>query len=64
MISTPVGTTSYQTLSFTKSGLTAGLYYKFAVSAVNDLGESLHSSSVSIIAATLPGQVATPTLYS
>lgn len=38
-----VGSTSYQTLSFTKSGLSAGLYYKFAVSAVNEMGESLLS---------------------
>jgi hypothetical protein len=60
----PIGTTPYQTLSFTKSGLTAGLYYKFAVSAINDLGESLKSNSVTIIAATVPNQVSTPSLYS
>ena len=64
MISTAVGTTSYQTLSFTQSGLTAGLSYKFQVSAVNIIGESLKSSTVSIIAASVPGTVATPTLYS
>jgi hypothetical protein len=54
IITSAIGTTPYQTLSFTKSGLTAGKYYKFAVSAINDLGESLMSGTVTIIAATVP----------
>jgi predicted phage tail protein len=64
LLSTPVGTTNYQTLSFTKSGLTAGLNYKFAVSAVNDLGESSLSGVVSIISATVPDPVTILSMYS
>jgi hypothetical protein len=49
-------------LTFSKSGLDQGLYYKFAVAAVNAIGTSDKAESVPIIAATIPGVPQTPSL--
>jgi len=52
---TSLGTTSTSTLTYTKSsGLTAGLTYKFKVTAKNSIGESAFSSTLSVIAASVP----------
>lgn len=52
---TSLGTTSTSTLSFTKSsGLTVGSTYKFKVTAKNAIGESVYSSTLSVIAASVP----------
>jgi len=40
MISNSIASTNWQTLIFSKSGLTTNIYYKFAVSAYNIIGES------------------------
>ena len=62
--STAIATTDAQTLTYSQSGLSEGLYYKFAVLATNDIGSSPISGSVSIIAATAPGNPQTPSLLS
>lgn len=49
-------------MEFPKSGLTTGAYYKFTVQAFNIIGDGPQSSEVSIIAATVPGAPAQPTL--
>jgi hypothetical protein len=50
-----LGTTSTSTLTYTKSsGLTASLTYKFRVTAKNSIGESAVSSTLSVIAASVP----------
>jgi hypothetical protein len=41
-------------LTFTKSGLTSGVSYRFVVSATNYIGESAESAIGIIIAATIP----------
>ena len=56
VIATGVAATSY-----TATGLTAGLTYKFKVEAENGFGFSAFSSSVSILCATVPSKVTTPT---
>lgn len=53
---TVLETTSWQTLIFTKSGLTTNTHYRFAVSASNVVGESLTVESAQILTATIPGQ--------
>ena len=50
-----IGTTSWQTLTFSKAGLTTDKYYKFAVSAINIIGEGPYTQSAPIITATIPG---------
>ena len=40
IIETVLATTTWQTLTFTKTGLNEGLYYIFAVAAVNEIGTS------------------------
>lgn len=50
-------TTTY----YTATGLTAGLIYKFKVEANNEFGYSAFSSEVSILCATVPSKIATPT---
>jgi hypothetical protein len=48
-------TVTYPDMTYTKTGLEAGVFYKFKVSAVNDIGESeLSAESPSIIAALVP----------
>ena len=59
-----IATVNAQTLTYLKTGLTEGLFYKFAVLATNEIGESEVSDSASIIAATIPGQPQTPSLLS
>lgn len=50
-------TVTYPTMTYTKTGLEAGVFYKFKVSAVNDIGESPQSAeSDAIIAALVPLQ--------
>lgn len=56
MISTSIANTNWQTLIFSKSGLTTNIYYKFAVSAYNVIGESPKVLSIPIITATVPDQ--------
>ena len=52
---------SEATLSeYTVTDLTIGTTYAFAVSAVNVIGESA-TSSISVVAATVPSKMATPT---
>jgi titin len=48
-------------LTFTATGLTAGLVYSFKVEAQNGFGYSAYSSPVSILCATVPSKVALPT---
>jgi large repetitive protein len=48
----------------TVSAITAGQSYQFAVLAVNSIGNSAYSNSVTIIAASVPAQPATPTVVS
>jgi hypothetical protein len=55
LIGTSIASTSKTTLTYSKTGLSQGLYYMFAVSAYNSIGESVYSNTVSIIAATVPG---------
>ena len=55
VIATGVAATSY-----TATGLTAGLSYKFKVEAENGFGFSAFSSSVSILCATVPSQPTPP----
>ena len=62
--STAIATTSAQTLTYLQSGLSAGLYYKFAVLAFNEIDQSPISDATSIIAATVPGIPQTPSLLS
>lgn len=64
IINTVIGTTSWQTLTFSISGLTTDSYYTFAVAAVNLVGESPQTVSQAIITATIPGQPPTPALKS
>jgi titin len=57
MLPESIGSTSWSTLTFTKTGLQTDMYYTFAVSAVNVVGESPQTESVAIITATIPGTV-------
>jgi hypothetical protein len=59
-----IGTTSWQTLSFSLAALTTNRYYKFGVTAVNSAGEGPMAVSDAIITATVPGQPQTPALKS
>jgi hypothetical protein len=54
-------TNGISTLSYTKTGVTAGLTYQFKVSARNAVGSSPQSSAFSIVAANVPSQPAAPT---
>jgi hypothetical protein len=49
------------TKSYTTTGLTAGLTYKFKVEARNSFDYSAYSQEISIICATIPSIPATPT---
>jgi len=49
------------TNSFTATGLTAGLTYKFKVEARNSFDYSAYSQEIAIICATIPSVPATPT---
>jgi len=62
LLPTPIGTTSWQTLTFSVAGLTTDRYYTFAVAAVNVVGEGPVKISAPIITATVPGQPQTPAL--
>jgi len=54
---------TFNTLSHkTQTVLTSGTYYQFKVIAVNSIGDSAPSESVSIIAATIPDAPNKPTL--
>jgi hypothetical protein len=64
LLPTPIGTTSWQTLTFSVAGLTTDRYYTFAVAAVNVVGEGPAKTSAPIITATVPGQPQTPALKS
>jgi hypothetical protein len=46
---------------YTVTGLTAGLTYKFRIEAQNAFGYSAHSSETSILCATVPSKIQTPT---
>ena len=48
-------------LTFTKTGVTAGSTYQFIVAARNQVGLSLYTSSFSIIAASVPSAPTSPT---
>ena len=52
------------TLTFKESGLTAGKYYRFRVSAINYVGEGKLSADVSFIAADYPSAPGQPFLIS
>lgn len=52
---TGASTTSYQAIA-----LTTGVSYEFRVLAVNDVGESLPSTSTPMVIATVPGAPGTP----
>lgn len=56
-------TTQYST-SPQVASLTAGALYRFKISAVNAIGESLQSDEIAIYAATVPGAPAAPTMVS
>jgi hypothetical protein len=64
IIDTVIGITSWQTLTFSISGLTTNRYYKFAVAAVNVVGTGPKTTSSAIITATITGQPQTPALKS
>lgn len=64
MIPVAISQIQSQTLTFTLTGLITNKYYKFAVSAVNIVGEGLTAESAPIITATVPGQPGTPSLKS
>ena len=49
------------TTSYTVTGLTAGLTYRFKVESRNSYGFSILSSEVSILCATIPSIPTTPT---
>jgi hypothetical protein len=55
-----VRATGVTALSYTATGLTAGLTYKFTIEARNSYGYSDPSTPVSIICATIPAVPATP----
>jgi hypothetical protein len=55
IIKTSIGSTSWQTLTFSQAGLQTNKYYLFAVSSVNVVGESTITMSAPIITATVPG---------
>jgi len=57
MLPESIGSTSWSTLIFTKTGLQTDMYYTFSVSAVNVVGESPQTESEAIITATIPGIV-------
>ena len=48
-------------MTYTKEGLSAGTTYKFKVSARNSIGTGALSSEFTIIAATIPYNIAAPT---
>lgn len=48
---------SMNMLTYTKSGLSAGVSYRFVVTATNYIGESAESGVATIIAATVPDQI-------
>lgn len=64
LLETHIAETTRQTLTFSKSGLQTGQYYRFAISAYNAIGEGIKSGQASIITATVPGAPQTPTLVS
>ena len=55
IINTAIGSTPWQTRSFSISGLTTDKYYTIAVTAVNIVGEGPKVSTVPIITAKVPG---------
>jgi len=55
IINTPIGSTSWQTLTYSQAGLQTNKNYIFAVSSVNVVGESPITISAPIITATVPG---------
>jgi hypothetical protein len=55
IINVPIGSTSWQTRSFSISGLTTNKYYRFAVAAVNIVGEGAQVNTAPIITAKVPG---------
>jgi len=59
-----VDTADSTVLSYTANGLTMGRTYAFKISAWNQVGQSLLSSSVSILCATLPDAPYAPTTSS
>lgn len=56
------GTNYPSTLTYTKTGLTAGKYYRFKISAINGVGEGTAGSSASFIAADYPSAPSQPYL--
>ena len=65
---TPLTTTSNTVFeastTHATADLTDGSTYRFAVRAVNSIGESLYSDTLSVIAATVPGTPSTPSIVS
>ena len=65
---TPMTTTSNNVLeastTLATANLSDGSTYRFAVRAVNSIGESLYSDTLSVIAATVPGTPTTPSIVS
>jgi hypothetical protein len=62
--STAIGSTTWQTLTFSKTALTTNTNYLFAVSAYNAVGDGPQATSIPILTATVPGQPQTPALVS
>lgn len=54
-------TTGVTALTFTKTGVTAGVTYQFKVAARNQVGLSVYTSSFSIVAASVPSAPNAPT---
>ena len=48
-------------MTYTKTGLSAGITYKFKVSARNLIGSGSLSTEFTIVAATIPYNIAAPT---
>jgi predicted phage tail protein len=55
MAVTGASTTSYQAIA-----LTTGITYEFRVVAINDVGESIPSTSTPMVIATVPGEPSSP----
>ena len=57
---TVLASSTYPLLEYTASGLTAGTYYSFKITAINIIDESLKSTSGRFLASDVPGIPGTP----